>query len=206
MINRVTKFGNVWKLALPGSSVPETIVTNHLSFSDGVRSVVGIYYDNVKMSGEKGWIAIHTGAAGSVPSSTTQTAAKLDARLGAGDVLFYMDGNVGTSSTTGARLAPGWYSHTLAGTSARQQKAFVWGTQKLAALVSQGVTAGAQPGQPAAVQAAMVPAQQAMQRTQATAAQQQQTQAAAAVAVKSRAPLYLGGLVALGVVTYLILG
>jgi hypothetical protein len=167
-----------------GGIAGSPVLTATLTFPDGVRSVALIpktstyQFPNPMPAGV--WQPIMTGGA------TPPTAAALDRRLAAGDVLFYIQ------NPPGQGYNPGIYACAISGianTLIVQQ--FAWGMAQLASLMSGGLQAsGMQVQQPAPQQ------QQPVQQAPAPAP---------VVVVAPRWPYYTAGLVAVGVVAWILL-
>ena len=150
------------------SSVP--VVTGLLQFRDGAtRSVAAVYRNNFAPRGA-GWEPVH------VADGFVQSHAFLNQRLAAGDVLYYLDGALGTgkighnayvgqggkgaplpgtTTATGA-WSPGWWRLQAQFVPSADAAAFAWGTQQLVSATT-GAPAPASVTPPPAP-AALVPA------------------------------------------------
>jgi hypothetical protein len=191
-------FTNHW--AAPNG---KPVVSAVIKFPDGPRSAVGVYRNNWPMPTgpvQKAWTPIHT-------TGHPHSNADLDKRLAAGDILYYLAGDLGTDSN-GVPWASGWWSHTLLGVRSSDIDAFTWGTNKLASQVtgsaqSNGIpTPSAQPVQPGKTLPVPTPAGGALPRPGGGAVI---VTPAPVIVAKPRWPYYAGGIAVAAVALWLIL-
>lgn len=132
------------------------VVTGVINFPDGQRSVAAVYRNNWPLPAnweQNGWKPRKptNSANGQYQpmNETTFSAAALDGALAAGDILFYLGGNLGSAGGhagyAGLPWPMGWWTHKLSGVHAADVAAFQWAVQQLNNGTTAAVTGNAPP-------------------------------------------------------------
>jgi hypothetical protein len=165
-----------------------------IQFPDGMRSAVSLGRPKMPAAGSPGWHAVLT-----VPDSKgglaagTPTAAHFDQKMAAGDVLYWF------MADSDQNYARGLWSRDASQCSALEINAFAWGTSQLANTMQAQTGPVSTTSPPAAVVVT------ARSSGNATPVRVQPTPIVVAPVPERRWPYYVGTLVVVGVVGWMLL-